>query len=166
MESIGERIYSLRKGKGVSQERLAQELGVARFTVSRWETGAVQPTTENIMALCEFFGVESNYFFDTAIAKDGAEKPSKTEKEHKYSTLKIVLFVAGMVLLAFLVAVCGIASYIAITPGSGADWGEDIHIVNYEGIIYLVVGAVSVALLITLTVISVIKFRKPKKTEN
>ena len=36
---IGDKIQSCRKKAGLSQEALAQELGISRQTVSRWETG-------------------------------------------------------------------------------------------------------------------------------
>lgn len=172
MESIGEKIFNLRKEKGVSQEKLANGLKVARFTVSRWETNAAQPTAENIKALSEFFGVKLSYFFDTAEAAAEADDAQPTEvipqeikKESKFKILKIAFAVAGMVLLAFLVAVCGIASYVAISPGAGGEWGKEIHIVNYAGIIYLVLGAVAVSVLIALIVLASVKFIKSAKNK-
>lgn len=41
--SIGEKIYSLRKSKNMSQEDLANVLNVSRQTVSKWETGLSFP---------------------------------------------------------------------------------------------------------------------------
>lgn len=172
MENIGEKIFNLRKGKNVSQVKLAEKLNVARYTVSRWETNTAKPTAENIKNLCEFFGVASTYFFDnvdeTAAVKNDSVAAPVTEtikKETKFKTLKLVSVVVGTVLLAFLVAACGIAAYVAISPGAGGEWGNEIHIVNYAGIIYLVVGTVAVAVLITsivLLAIKIIKFRKSK----
>ena len=37
--TFGEKLYRLRKERGMSQEALAQELGVSRQAVSKWETG-------------------------------------------------------------------------------------------------------------------------------
>lgn len=64
MDKVGEKIYNLRKDKGLSQDKLAEMLCVSRPTISRWENDAVQPTTENIESLCKIFNVDSNYFFD------------------------------------------------------------------------------------------------------
>ena len=47
----------LRKRDGITQEGLAERLGVSRQSVSKWETGEAYPETEKIMALCRMFGV-------------------------------------------------------------------------------------------------------------
>lgn len=44
-------IYSARKTLGLSQEKLAEALGVSRNTVSRWERGEFSPSAENLAAL-------------------------------------------------------------------------------------------------------------------
>ncbi|MBR2731020.1 MAG: helix-turn-helix transcriptional regulator, partial [Clostridia bacterium] len=41
--TIGERIAQFRKDAGLSQEQLAERLGVSRQSVSKWETGGVTP---------------------------------------------------------------------------------------------------------------------------
>lgn len=62
MQTIGEKIYTLRKRAGLSQEELAYKLGVSRQTVSRWEMDAMQPNLENVRQLCEIFSVSADYF--------------------------------------------------------------------------------------------------------
>ncbi len=164
MKTIGEKIYDLRKQKGVSQEKLADGIAVARYSVSRWETNAAQPTTENIKALCKFFGVASAYFLDSCDEDVQPEPEAQTvTTPRRFGTLKTVSIVAGIVLLILFVAACGIAAYVAVSPGMGGEWSEDIHIVNYEGIIFLVLGTVAVAVLITLTVLLIIKTLKSRK---
>ena len=54
---LGERLAKLRKKAGLSQEQLAEELGVSRQAVSRWETGEAAPDTENLIALADIFNV-------------------------------------------------------------------------------------------------------------
>ena len=56
---INEKIYSLRKEKGLSQEELASELNVSRQTVSKWETGESSPDFDKIVPLCELFGIST-----------------------------------------------------------------------------------------------------------
>lgn len=50
-----EDICTLRKKLGLSQEKLAELLGVSRNTVSRWEQGSCNPSAENIAALNKLF---------------------------------------------------------------------------------------------------------------
>ena len=57
--TIADRIQSLRKAKGMSQEELADKVGVSRQAVSKWESGASDPSTTNLMALAKLFGVEA-----------------------------------------------------------------------------------------------------------
>ena len=52
-----ERLYTLRKERGLSQEDLANEVGVSRQAVQKWESGAAQPSLDKLTALAKYFGV-------------------------------------------------------------------------------------------------------------
>lgn len=62
--NLGEKIRQLRKGKGISQEVLAQYLGVSFQAVSKWETGTTLPDVTLIPAIASFFGVSTDELFD------------------------------------------------------------------------------------------------------
>ena len=47
----GNRIYKLRRQKGLSQEEVANELGVSRQSISLWETNQASPSMENLIAM-------------------------------------------------------------------------------------------------------------------
>jgi transcriptional regulator with XRE-family HTH domain len=70
IEYIGMRIRELRQsfggGEGLSQEALAQALGVAKNTISRWETATYRPGIEDLEKLARFFGVSILDFFPPA----------------------------------------------------------------------------------------------------
>lgn len=59
--NIGEKLSFLRNKTGCSQERLADELGISRQTVSKWELGLSIPDAENIVALSNFFKVSTDF---------------------------------------------------------------------------------------------------------
>ena len=59
--TFGEKLYRLRKERGMSQEALAQELGVSRQAISRWELEEVAPDTGNVLAASRLFGVSTDY---------------------------------------------------------------------------------------------------------
>ena len=54
---LSEKIYALRRKSGLSQEALAEKIGVSRQAVSKWETGAATPELDKLRALCACFGV-------------------------------------------------------------------------------------------------------------
>ena len=54
-------LVNLRKGKGLTQEQLANVIGVSRVTLARWETGEFQPSLDCLLALSEYFGVSIDF---------------------------------------------------------------------------------------------------------
>lgn len=60
---LGEKIKALRKEKNISQEVLAQYLGVSFQAVSKWENGAALPDVTLIPAVALFFGVSTDQLF-------------------------------------------------------------------------------------------------------
>ncbi|WP_081861175.1 helix-turn-helix domain-containing protein [Butyrivibrio sp. AE2032] len=73
--TIADRIQSLRKSKGMSQEELADAVGVSRQAVSKWESEQATPDIDKVLIMSEVFGVTTDYILK------GIE-PVKTE-EHK-----------------------------------------------------------------------------------
>lgn len=55
--SLGENIRRFRSQMGISQDALAEKLGVARQSISKWERDAATPELEKLMAMAELFGV-------------------------------------------------------------------------------------------------------------
>ena len=51
------KLYELRKQKGLSQEELANRLNVSRQTVSKWEVGDSTPDMEKLIAMSDLFGI-------------------------------------------------------------------------------------------------------------
>ena len=57
-QSAGESVSPPQSAAGYSQELLAERLGVSRQAVSKWETGAAEPSTSNLLALAKLYGVD------------------------------------------------------------------------------------------------------------
>ena len=55
--NIGNTIKHLRKSKDITQEELADILGVSYQSISRWETGACYPDMELLPVISDFFGI-------------------------------------------------------------------------------------------------------------
>lgn len=65
--SYGKKICDLRRQKGLSQSELAEQLGVSRILISRWESEAVKPSPKNMAKIGEFFSVSYFYFDDDSV---------------------------------------------------------------------------------------------------
>ena len=108
--TIADRIQSLRKSKGMSQEELADVAGVSRQAVSKWESEQSVPDIDKIVILSEIFGVTTDYILkgiepietnDHKTMADVIDQRVLTEKNSKRakSVLKWVLIVLGGLLL-------------------------------------------------------------------
>jgi len=59
--TMGEKILKLRKARGWNQEDLAEQIGVSRQAVSRWESDSAKPDADKIVAICDLFGISTDY---------------------------------------------------------------------------------------------------------
>ena len=55
--TLGERLFQYRNSINMSQEKLAEKIGVTRQTISKWETNQSTPDFDKIEPLCEVFGI-------------------------------------------------------------------------------------------------------------
>ncbi len=81
MNSMGERIYTLRKKSSMSQGDLADTLDISRQTVSKWENDSSVPELDKIIRLCEIFKVSSDYILR------GITENTEKDKEEKNQTI-------------------------------------------------------------------------------
>ena len=58
--SLGEVVKAHRTECNMTQEFVAEHLGVSRQTVSKWETGVNEPSTSNLLRLAKLFGVPAD----------------------------------------------------------------------------------------------------------
>lgn len=54
---LGNNIQTLRKKKGLSQEKLAEKINVTRQTISNWELGETAPNPEQLILLSKQFDI-------------------------------------------------------------------------------------------------------------
>ncbi|MCD7949739.1 MAG: helix-turn-helix domain-containing protein [Erysipelotrichaceae bacterium] len=59
--NLADRIQTLRKAKGISQEELADKIGVSRQAVSKWESEQSSPDMEKIILLSDYFDITTDY---------------------------------------------------------------------------------------------------------
>ncbi len=113
---IGSKLKTLRQQNHLSQEKLAEELGVSRNTVSKWESDVCDPDIGNLKALCEYFHCDVTYFLeqpqeDAAVRGDAdgsaAEKQPRSDGffEHWMEILLFmeIVFFLGLYILSWVV---------------------------------------------------------------
>ena len=123
------KLYDLRKKKGLSQEELANRLNVSRQTVSKWEVGDSTPDMEKLIAMSDLFGISlDELVLDKAPEPVTVVQPVKTgiysevkadikekvltdaNKKKAKKGLKIAALIAGTLILidavTFVVYVC------------------------------------------------------------
>lgn len=76
------RLYELRKKNNLSQEELAEKLGVSRQAVSKWERSEASPDTDNLIGLAKIYGLS----LDELIYGKKEEKKEETQEEPKDET--------------------------------------------------------------------------------
>ena len=102
--TLGERIHTLRVGRGLSQGDVADALNVSRQSVSKWETGGAVPELDKLLGLSALFGVSLDELVRGDDAPSGAQPelqpasasvPASQPQAHE--TRKVI----GVILLCF-----------------------------------------------------------------
>ena len=81
--NFGENLYQLRKSVKMSQEKLAEKVGVSRQSVSKWENSESYPEMENIMKLCKIFHCKIN-----DLVHDGIQDLDSLDEDIKMTKVK------------------------------------------------------------------------------
>ncbi|MBR6033792.1 MAG: helix-turn-helix domain-containing protein [Clostridia bacterium] len=95
---IGKNIMNLRKKYGLSQEALAEKIGVTRQTISKWELGETSPDLKQSKELSKVFNVSLDELTDNDIKEILVEKTSNTEKLAGL-ILKLIKFIAVFIIV-------------------------------------------------------------------
>lgn len=114
--SLGERIKEQRKSCGLSQEKVAELVGVSRQAVTKWETDQSSPSTANLFRLAEIFGTTVDLLLNadekaTASPAEQIYYMYKLEQEQKRAEFKaklkknviFALYIAAGYFLFFLI---------------------------------------------------------------
>ena len=114
---IGNKILELRKQNNLSQEQLAEKMGVARQTISKWELGETSPDLEQSKQLSKIFNVSLDDLTNNDIKNVLIAKTNHTEKMIKtiMGILKIILL-AVVIIVIVLVADIYFRDYFSVKP--------------------------------------------------
>ena len=119
---FGENLKNIRKQKNISQEELAEKLGVSRQSISKWETGENFPSMNNIMCLCDIFKCKINDLvhedFTDIDSLDSEIKESvvkfKKEKQIKVKLISKIIYVLANIINKIFIGVSVLISIIIL----------------------------------------------------
>lgn len=141
---LGKKLMDLRVGQGISQLEVAEKLGVARQTISRWESGAAMPSADNLLYLARLYQVTVDDLLSDEPLKPAAERnqrepeparPPESEAARKESSERkiailclcaVVIFLAGMLAGILIERSSGGISYLADMVGEEVEIETDL----------------------------------------
>lgn len=97
---LGENIREKRKELKLSQEYIAEKLGVSRQAVSKWETGQTDPTAKNLVELAQLFGITVSELVESdSLGHDHlTAKDTKNSVFRKNMEVIVLAFYSGAVI--------------------------------------------------------------------
>lgn len=108
--TLGERLYQYRKNVNLSQDTLAEKVGVTRQTISKWETDQSTPEFSKIAILCETFGITPNelVYGETGEVKESGnlaeiEEKKRNKKKALVVSVSIFLYCMGAFSIPYMV---------------------------------------------------------------
>ncbi|RSI32397.1 helix-turn-helix domain-containing protein [Streptococcus sanguinis] len=94
--NLSDRIQYLRKARGISQEGLADQLGVSRQAVSKWESEQSMPDLDKIISMSDYFAVTTDYLLK------GIEPVVQKEEEQSIKHRRIASNICYQLSLGFI----------------------------------------------------------------
>ncbi len=123
---LADNIRNYRKQFNLSQDELAEKIGVSRQSVSFWENGQTQPTIDNIVTLANVFNVSTDALLDnhqTANVPE-PEKPKAAEPgkhEDAKDETRLIVAIYATAILIIIVVILGAIRFFTRTDGSEPD---------------------------------------------
>ena len=118
--NIADRIQNLRKSKGISQEELADKMGVSRQAVSKWESEQSMPDLDKVIIMSGYFEVTTDYLL----------KGIENEKQAKEKTVDAILFVI----------IATVFNLIGLLLASAVWYEEQVAMAIVIGLIFMALG--------------------------
>ncbi len=92
---LSEKLYTLRKNSGLSQEQLAEQIDVSRQAISKWESGQTTPEIGKLLLLSDYFGVSLDSLLKDYDKKEEGELINENQP---FSKSKSSFWILGIIL--------------------------------------------------------------------
>ena len=146
--TLAEKLYTLRKKAGLSQEQLAEQLNVSRQAISKWESGQSVPESDKLVSVSNYFSVSLDYL----LKEDNELGPTAQSIPQKKSTGKAAHLIG--LLCCIVGAVCLIIKVVLSLLDPGVSDGlSESSVIRIDGngiFLILCVAAVVLGVLLLL----------------
>lgn len=131
---LGKQIYELRKKANLSQEQLAEKVGVSRQTISKWELGETAPDIKQAQVLSQVFSVSLDELTGNDTKEVIYEKVSNTEKLAGL-IIKIIKIWGIIILACLIVAVIGIILFGYVREEGSVEFENNVEKVTFTEVV-------------------------------
>ena len=131
---LGKQIYELRKKANLSQEQLAEKVGVSRQTISKWELGETAPDIKQAQILSQVFGVSLDELTGNDTKEVIYEKVSNTEKLAGV-IIKIIKIWGIIILACLIIAVIGIILFGYVREEGSVEFENNVEKVTFTEVV-------------------------------
>ena len=131
---LGNQIYELRKKANLSQEQLAEKVGVSRQTISKWELGETAPDIKQAQVLSQVFSVSLDELTGNDTKEVIYEKVSNTEKLAGL-IIKVIKIWGIIILTCLIVAVVGIVLFGFVRGEGSVEFENNVEKVTFTEVV-------------------------------
>ena len=131
---LGKQIYELRRKANLSQEQLAEKVGVSRQTISKWELGETAPDIKQAQVLSQVFGVSLDELTGNDTKEVIYEKVSNTEKLAGL-IIKIIKIWGIIILACLIIAVIGIILFGYVREEGSVEFENNVEKVTFTEVV-------------------------------
>ena len=131
---LGKQIYELRKKTNLSQEQLAEKVGVSRQTISKWELGETVPDIKQAQVLSQVFSVSLDELTGNDTREVIYKKVSNTEKLAGL-IIKVIKIWGIIILACLIVAVVGIVLFGFVRGEGSVEFENNVEKVTFTEVV-------------------------------
>lgn len=131
---LGKQIYELRKKANLSQEQLAEKVGVSRQTISKWELGETAPDIKQAQVLSQVFSVSLDELTGNDTKEVIYKKVSNTEKLAGL-IIKVIKIWGIIILACLIVAVVGIVLFGFVRGEGSVEFENNVEKVTFTEVV-------------------------------
>lgn len=124
---IGKQLQVQRKIHNMSQNELADKLGISRQSISKWENGTTLPSFSNVIAIGDLFSIS----LDDLIRGDEELMDKFNDDKIRFSKTETIFFTGSVLFIALLIIIYSNG----ISVEKIDDWFPDIALISFIGLL-------------------------------